>query len=573
MKQKMNSYCCKPDAAFPEHWLWRVFDLPDETDAAAVTGPVGDELVLDGVRISGQPLSFPPSGQTVLKEYFRRTGQLILLVCDFTEEAAGSCVIGVSADWNLILKLNGEEVCSTWRVGSGEHTIEPDDHIAEIHYRAGKNQLTMLIRFGLTARVAASLMKNEHPKLRYAPWCTFPDSETGAFTVIFSTFHPCPAGLDYRKKGSAEWLRVYDNQGGQIRRDQAIHHIRLTDLEPDTEYEYRAVLLDELKRWEEIPDPEIYSVRTLPADSREFRFNFTADLQAPAKVPALAEQMSRIPADFSVFAGDPVWTSDFDPAYLENAYLPLAKKFADRPLVAVRGNHEMYGKDTSRFFEYFTPPPELGVEGYYAFRCGDAFFFALDFCDDDGRCPWPSTRALHDIDPYLEREARWLKNVIRQPACRDARWRIVLAHGVPAGDFKSYLPDHIRKVIEPVFGGSSPECRIHLWLGGHIHYAVRSIPGKNQLRTTVDPELRYAGNERGADISCWHFPVCAVSGPSRLNPPSLVNSFFSVAVKPDRIEVDSYDIEGKRYDRFAVSSSGEILEEQPSESFRLYTLS
>ena len=272
----------RPDKAFPDHWRWRIFALPEipEND---LTGPFGTELETGGRRIAGQPLEFPPSGQILLSD-FSGDAPAFLLVCDFTESEAGKAVIGVGADWSLVLKINGTVLCDTRKTGNGEVHYEADDHKQEFSYSAGANQLSMLVICGRSSRLAAArLFPVEHPALKHPPWCAFPDSRTGSVSIMFTTTLPCPAGIDLREKGSEEWRRVYDSTGGRINRRKTVHQIRLGGLAPDREYEYRTVLLDELVRWEATVGTEIHHFRTLPDTDRVFRFNFTADLQISLK--------------------------------------------------------------------------------------------------------------------------------------------------------------------------------------------------------------------------------------------------------------------------------------------------
>jgi hypothetical protein len=56
----------------------------------------------------------------------------------------------------------------------------------------------------------------------------------------------------------------------------------------------------------------------------------------------------------------------------------------------------------------------------------------------------------------LEAESAWLKNAVHLPICRDAKFRIVLAHGIPVGDSKDYMPGHVHQIIDPIFGGKDP---------------------------------------------------------------------------------------------------------------------
>ena len=152
----------------------------------------------------------------------------------------------------------------------------------------------------------------------------------------------------------------------------------------------------------------------------------------------------------------------------------------------VRGNHEIYGKESNTYFDYFTPPGE-GREGYYMFRWGEVCFFVLDFCDDDGWLPPPSTRQFHDFAPYIAAEARWLKKAVQLDMCKTAKYRIVLAHAVPVGDPESYMPGHVRQVIDPLFSGQDPAAKIHLWLGGQVHRPFRSVPFTNSCYSMVAP--------------------------------------------------------------------------------------
>ena len=272
--------------------------------------------------------------------------------------------------------------------------------------------------------------------------------------------------------------------------------------------------------------------------------------------------------DFFAFLGDIWWTSDCDKTVIQDFVMVCRKASGNRiPLMMVRGNHEIYGKDTNRFFDYFTAP-EPGREGYFLFRYGDVCFIVLDFCDDAPRAPFPSTRCLHDFEPYIAREARWLARAVELPVCRDARYRVVLAHGTPLGESYSYLPDHVRQVIDPVFAGRDPKVKIHLWLGGHVHRPFRSIPGENACYSPIAPDdFRPGLNHPRLGVN-YHFPVLIAGGPKEPLPDRLQLTSFKVDIASDAITVSARDRHGNEFDRIAVGADGCVTELFREDFFR-----
>lgn len=561
---------------------WRLFAGENIPDGLFDHGdPVGDVLNLpDGRTISAREFAFPESGivdMWSILGYHPTPMCRTVLTADFEETAPALRIIGFGCDWEMELRLNGEVVYSTRSLGNGESHVNPNNHILQIQTRQGHNQFVYELFCGeLTFDVAFKLLDLAPLALRYEPWVQYPDAATNAISIAYTANRKTPAGLDYRIKGDESWTRVYDNLGGQIRRDRAEHVIRLEDLRPDTAYEYRVVLVDESRSYFEYALPNIYHFRTAPKHTSDFSFVTTSDLQIPysKRVAFLNDLLARADskaADFVAFLGDVSWTSDFDLDVIEGFVMPFqtASNF-DKTLVMVRGNHEIYGQDTNRFFSYFNAP-EPGRDGYTMFRWGDVCFFILDFCDDDGRNPHQSSRALHDFEPYLAHEGAWLKRMVETPECKNAKYRIVLAHGLPLGDLKEYMPDHVRKIIDPVFGGPNPVCRIHLWLGGHVHYPLRTIPLKNAWycqHDLLDSSLHLPAPARLGEK--YPFTVAVHSGPLRLNPKSLQASSMLIQVSDAGIEVKASDMTGAVYDQFRINEDGDVEEIFRAASFKYF---
>ena len=571
------------------NWHWRYFFAPGIPDVLeGRTGFIDDALDLgDGRTVPGRKFEFSREGvmnvfDVIPEEEAKKHKTLdrTVLTADFYAETPGSLLIGMGADWLWTIRVNGKMLQDARKTTNSEYPVLPSNHRLEIAYRAGRNQVVLEVFSAFRRRgpgggmdVAFKILPSPPPlSFRYDGFPAFPDAEAGAMSVIFTGSRNSPAAVDLRPaEGGGAWRRCYDSLGGRMRCDRAVHTIRITGLLPDTLYEYRPVLLDELQPGREIVGG-VGRFRSAPGKGTPFRFTATADLQIPA---GRVEYMKKIltkrdfKPDFFVFLGDLLWTSFFDRQVMDEFVVPFCTLTRrEMPLVMVRGNHEIYGGEGYRYFEYFSVP-EPGREGYGMFRWGDVCFFILDFGDDTDRQAAPSTRRFHDFEPYIAAEARWLKRAVGEAMCRDAKYRIVLAHGIPAGDPQQYMPDHIRQVIDPVFGGETPECRIHLWLGGHIHRAFRSIPGKRAFRSVLPPEKI----SDGALPDCWRnyrFPVLATGGPDGRLAAEMQFTSFEVSVEERGISVTMLDRDQKPFDRIVIAADGSVTEAGSAPEFRRY---
>lgn len=567
-------------------WQWRYFASPVDVD---LSGFIDEKLILpDGRCISGKSFEFDRSGEMKLSAIGQADASgsssalpCTLLTADFYADKPGTLQLGWGATVRWVFSFNGKILLDARKSGNSEFPVAADNHKVEIDYQAGRNQLAI--------EVYASYLNREHAEnvklalricaeqipldFKYQPFVSFPDAESGAATIIFTGSCNTPAAVDYRLAGTQEWQRVYDDLGGQMRRDRAVHCIRLQDLEADRRYEYRAVLLDEFRSLQEFYSNVRYFT-TAPDKNTVFRFSATADLQNTALrrdflQRFLAGNRSFQP-DFFAFLGDLYWTTFFDQQVMDEFVVPFNELAGERmPLVMVRGNHEIYGKESNRYFEYFSAPYP-GREGYYMFRWGGVCFIVLDFGDDDGNIPPPSTRQFHNIEPYIAAEKKWLQAAVNTPVCRDAEYRIVLAHGVPAGDIKEYMPGHVREVIDPVFGGSDPQVKIHLYLGGHIHLPFRSVPLTRDFYSVEYSGELFSGKTVPEAWGNYSFPILATGGPNRNIPENMQFTGFDVTVTPGKLIVSSIDRNMQEFDRIAVMPDGRVEELFRSGEFKYH---
>ena len=570
------------------HAAWRLYPGPGipENCLAGTLEPPGEALLLpDGSRIPGIEVPLPESGMLNLNDllparlpYMTRC----LLVGECVVPSECTVLLGISVNWNWDVRLNGEMLCDAKPFRNGEHTFEPDDHLVRCHLKQGRNLFACDIGNGEDFQIALQFYDDEDCFLKRRPLAHFPDAERNAVTISFELTRIAPGGVLWRPLGENEWRRTYDTLGGQIRRDTSLHHVRVTELARDTPYEYQVFYLDEPSGWGERILGGFERFRTLPGAGEPFSFVATADLQVPAErrewMHSLFQRDYAKRAAFFAYLGDVLWTSDFEQMVMRD-FIDVFQNASgnSKMLEFVRGNHEYYGKDAQRYFAYFSAP-DHGKDGYSMFRCGDVCFIVLDFGDDFGRCPYPSTRALHCIDSYLDEQKRWLEMMIEQPICKEATYRIVLAHAIPFGDWNEYLPGKIHRVIDPFFAGENPRCPIHLWLGGHVHYPLRTLPGQNAFRSMrglpfETPEERMALERAG--LLCgnrYFFPIVVFSGPSGMNPPELQISDVEVAVDGNELRVISRDKNGTPYDQFAISAERQLREISSAPAFGIRSI-
>ena len=532
---------------------------------------------LDG---SVEKISFPENGMIDLAAIPGAVplgSERVVLTGVCTPEKPVTAVCGIAADGAWIFKVNGNILFDASATGNSENPVRPDNHPFEVDLNAGKNVFELEILgkdHPVQTLFTAFRQLPDRGKLefKYQPVVLFPDAEEKAVSIVFASSVPSPAAVDFRKSGDSEWQRLYDNLAGQIRRDLSTHHIRLDNLFSGAVYEYRAVLVDDLRLMKDAAFSETGTFR-VPEKSGNFSFAVTSDLQDRICRLKYLEQLFASDiirnTQFFTYLGDVFWTTDFDHTVMDGFIMPFRRMSSNSlPLVMVRGNHEIYGRESLKYLDYFSMPSP-GRDGYGMFRIGEVCFIVLDFCDDAPNVAQPSTRCFHDFEPYLAAQSRWLRRAVASPACREAKFRIVLAHGTPLGDSKEYLPGHVRQIIDPVFGGAEPQVKIHLYLGGHIHRPFRSIPYREACYSVFDPKALATPHPKLG--SKYGFTVVTTGGPSKIiTVPETQATSIRVDLLADRIDVTSFDLNLEEYDRFSVDENGSVFNEKRRSDFRFF---
>ncbi len=143
---------------------------------------------------------------------------------------------------------------------------------------------------------------------------------------------------------------------------------------------------------------------------------------------------------------------------------------AETPMYYARGNHETRGNFATAFPKYFqTPTKEL----YYLFRQGPICFVVLD-CGEDKPDSDKEYSGIVAFDRYRTKQARWLKEALKQDIFRDAPYRVVIVHMPPFGGW------HGEQEIAEKFVPLLDDAGIDVMLCGHLHRHVFKKAGEGQ---------------------------------------------------------------------------------------------
>ncbi|MDD4817521.1 MAG: metallophosphoesterase [Victivallaceae bacterium] len=483
-----------------------------------------------------------------------------ILVNRIESKSDTPCQIGIGVDWWFVCYLNGKELYSTLESGGNRNAVpEIDDHIVELPVHEGVNTLTILFLAGSSSRKIAvgkvpfTDLSPRKAELRNPPWLLNP--RRGGCTVRFTTEGAMAAGVELRRKGGAEFHRVWETANGILRRDRELHSIELSGLEPGAEYELRPVLQYTDTNAVRIT-PEVTTF-TAPAgaDAKpEFSMFVTGDTQLmPENRRRMLETVFDAPggsdADFFVHIGDAGSTfNHFEPDYFDG----LMDVFRERTgggkfYLPLRGNHEFFGRDCVKYAEFFGTPDGATFQ---AFRHAGCFFLFIETGSGGAPDPFDEKSYMFVMeDDYLKQEEEWLKRVAASNEFKTAEFRIVFAHAAPA--MMCDWPQ-ARQLAERVFGCGG----IDLWIGGHVHAYRRTIPGTDRYLTNVTaPPPRPLSSGKA-----FLYPVITIDGPRETG---VEISGTLLEFSPGAVTVTTHDLHNRMIDRFRLLPGGAVEELLP----------
>ena len=396
--------------------------------------------------------------------------------------------------------------------------------------------------------------------INHGPWLTYPD--IGKITIGFSSAEPCAAAVEYRTIGTP-WRKIFQSEGGQMVPAETCHIFHLSELIPGAEYEYQAIIFD----------PETKEERSVAGQftvfdpgRKNYSFLVLADLQFPVekRVELLTRYHSLCQAsecDFVVFLGDMLGGIENFERDALGGIIDLLQQtgFLAKPILLVRGNHELRGKASWEWNRWFGTPEG---KSYTMFRQGDAAFLMLDSWADQ---PCINKGFQRNLDrEFLTEEKTFLKQAVADEAFRSATYKIVMAHGASHShiDQFRFLNPNMRNLTDEFFKGENPSVPIHAWICGHIHHYIRTVPGRAECASISCPPQPVTTPEN------YTFPVLTTDGPDVMReivPPSgIQTSVFLVKVSDDELDIQALSEErGGLIDHIAILPNRCVVEKMP----------
>ncbi|MFA6815540.1 MAG: metallophosphoesterase [Lentisphaeria bacterium] len=479
---------------------------------------------------------------------------------EFEAESEGIAEIGVGCDWWFSAYCNGKRCFSTWQSGNKEGQFAVDNNPFFIPVCQGKNLLAIRVKRGSGSWHfccgVIPFTKIPLPILQYGPFCNNPDIHK--MGIRFMTCGKIGAGVKYRLKGADAWRMQWDQRHGQILREE-FHSIFLDGLESGKEYEYRVVMMDPRSPEMHVVSPEkkCFSFSVPPEKDENFSFFFTADLQFPPKehmkyLQAMLKAADAKKCNMIVFGGD-AFSSFLSEDIFRCTFKTLQTECKNTiPIVFLRGNHELRGDHADQFLKYFGN--DNGVS-YGIFRFGETAFLVLDCWEDKPADSPNADYCKYNLDEiFYDEERKFLKQAVNSAVWKDAKRRIVLAHGAPYSQYDACetMPFVLQDLTDCYFAGKQPKSRLDLWLAGHSHHYTRSIPGTAILAAPDHPDKP---QKDGTD---YIYPVLTVGGPSETQ--KIKASAFRVDSTDEKLLIKAYDQDGKCFEEVAYFDDGRVNE-------------
>lgn len=290
-----------------------------------------------------------------------------------------------------------------------------------------------------------------------------------AVTVMWVNSQKSYNWVEINKKGEAP-RKVTSAKHGLNQAYNRINKVRITNLLPDTEYEYKVYskVIKEFKPYKVslggVIEKGPFAFKTPPVKENAINFVVFNDLHNyPEIIPTLLNKFApKKDYDLVVYNGDSFDWVEGEGAILKDLIAPSNQMFSTSvPFVMVQGNHEPRGNFARQMFDYFDYPND---RCYYAFTRGPVRFIVMDAGEDKADSD-PEYSDLVAFDPYREEQAEWLATEIENPEFKKAAFRVVLIHIPPFHGNGWHGEKHCAKLFNPLFNKG----KVDLAISGHTH--------------------------------------------------------------------------------------------------------
>lgn len=228
-------------------------------------------------------------------------------------------------------------------------------------------------------------------------------------------------------KGVVQWQGEEGDAGeascndfGLVPQGEQVLRVRLSGLKSGKEYLVRAVTT----AGEDRVEGDWKSFRTL--DPAKATASFVVWNDTHQNEETLKQLHEKTPAsDFLLWNGDICNDWHKQEALIPTVLHPAGGDVSkDHPLMMVWGNHDVRGQWAFKLPDVVATP---SGKAYYAFRNGPVAVVCLHTGEDKPDAH-PSFGGRVAFEELRERQAEWLREVLAEPAMRDAPYRVVFCH-------------------------------------------------------------------------------------------------------------------------------------------------
>jgi endonuclease/exonuclease/phosphatase family metal-dependent hydrolase/predicted phosphodiesterase len=265
--------------------------------------------------------------------------------------------------------------------------------------------------------------------MRTIPYLQSPGSDE--MTVMWLTGVPARSWVEYGTD-PGEMKRVRTFVEGKMVANNTINRIRLTGLQPGTQYCYR-VVSQEITRYsayyKEFGDTVRSGIKTFttlndrPDDFRVIIYNdIHRNTQLFEKLHAHVDDK---PCDLVIFNGDCFDDTESESDILDRLTIYTSRIRSDEtPSIFIRGNHETRGEYSLRLWDYLG---KINGRSYGAFSLGGVRFVLLD-CGEDKPDDHRVYYDMNDFTRHRIDQAEFLKQELESEEFIKAGKRVLIHH-------------------------------------------------------------------------------------------------------------------------------------------------
>ena len=329
--------------------------------------------------------------------------------------------------------------------------------------------------------------------------------------------------------------KVFSGEHGLMTVDDKVALVRVTGLRPATKYYYR-IGADRIefkggyamKNLGPEVDAKIHSFTTLGAAATG---SFCVINDTHNRKDALKLTLGKIAAvkpSVVLWNGDASNTSETIEDAMDifiRTHADFPEYAADTPYMFLNGNHDFRGRFNRRLGDLmmFREPTER--KGEYAElgrnfvqRLGDIALIGLD-TGEDKLDTNPKLAGLFKMQPYREKQAKWLAEAIETPAVKTAKFKVVFCHiplfdprpDVNPGDLAPadadprYWPDFAvwQRTCANLWGPSFKKAGVQLVIAAHLHRFRYDAPTADRPWAQIvggGPDLGVLGGKPNAEM-------------------------------------------------------------------------